>query len=183
MAGARVEIRNDDDRPLATGEVGSVYFKAPEQGRFEYFRDGEKTASSYRGNFFTLGDQGYFDAAGYLFLTGRTSELIISGGVNIYPAEIDAVLLMHPSVADAATVGAPDDEWGERVIAVVQLEDGIDPSSGLADELIQFCRERLAHYKCPRSIEWDPELPRSAAGKIYRRAVRDRYWAGRERKI
>ena len=181
--GQGVEIRDDDGRPLPTGEVGTIYLKAPEVGRFEYFNDPEQTAASYRGDFFTLGDQGRFDGDGYLFLTGRTSELIISGGVNIYPAEIDAVLLMHPAVADAATVGAPNDDWGEEVVAIVQLEDRIEASPALADELIQFCRERLAHYKCPRRVDWDPELPRSAAGKIYRRVVRDRYWADRDRRI
>jgi long-chain acyl-CoA synthetase len=174
---------DDDGELLPAGEVGTVYFKAPEVGRFEYYKDEDKTRSAYRGDHFTLGDQGYIDEDGYVFLTGRTSELIISGGVNIYPAEVDAVLLMHPAVDDVATVGVPNDEWGEEVKSVVQLAPGREPGEGLADELIQFCRQQLAHYKCPRTVDFDHELPRSDAGKIYRRLVRDRYWQGRERGI
>ena len=181
--GHAIDILDDKGDPVPAETVGTVYFRAPEVGRFEYFKDPEKTASAYRGEYFTLGDQGYVDEDGYVFLTGRTSELIISGGVNIYPAEVDAVLLMHAAVGDAATVGVPNEEWGEEVKAVVQLVDGQQPSEQLADELVQFCRERLAHYKCPRSIDWDSALPRSEAGKIYRRRVRERYWRGRERQI
>jgi long-chain acyl-CoA synthetase len=178
-----IEIRDDAGRKLPPGEVGTIWFKAPETGRFEYFKDEGKTAGSYAGDFFTLRDMGYFDADGYLFLTGRTAEVIISGGVNIYPAEVDAVLLEHPAVADAATVGVPNTEWGEEVRAVVQTKPGVAPTPALADELVQHCRARLAHYKCPRTVDFDPELPRHETGKIYRRLVRDRYWQGRERKI
>jgi long-chain acyl-CoA synthetase len=178
-----IEIRDDAGRKLPPGEVGTIWFKAPDVGRFEYFKDEGKTAGSYAGDFFTLRDMGYFDAEGYLFLTGRTAEVIISGGVNIYPAEVDAVLLEHPAVADAATVGVPNTEWGEEVRAVVQTKPGVAPTPALADELVQHCRARLAHYKCPRTVDFDPELPRHETGKIYRRLVRDRYWQGRERKI
>jgi long-chain acyl-CoA synthetase len=178
-----IEIRDDAGAVLPPGEVGTIWFKAPDVGRFEYFKDQTKTAGSYAGDFFTLRDMGYFDADGYLFLTGRTAEVIISGGVNIYPAEVDAALLSHPAVADAATVGAPNEEWGEEVRAVVQLESGHAPSQALADELIAHCRARLAHFKCPRRIDFDADLPRHETGKIYRRLVRDRYWQGRERKI
>jgi long-chain acyl-CoA synthetase len=160
-----------------------VYFKAPDVGRFEYFKDEKKTSSAYSGDFFTLGDHGYMDEDDYVFLTGRTSELIISGGVNIYPAEVDAILIMHDAVADAATVGIPNEDWGEEVRAVVQLADGVEPTEALKDELVQFVRERLAHYKCPRAVDFDPELPRHETGKIYRRLVRDRYWADRQKKI
>ena len=117
------------------------------------------------------------DEDGYLFLSGRTAELIISGGVNIYPAEIDAVLLEHPAVEDVACVGVPDDEWGEAVKAVVELRPGFDASDELASELIEFTRARLAHFKCPRSIDFTDDLPRFETGKIYRRLVRDRYWS------
>ncbi len=180
--GRVVEILDDDGKPLPTGEIGTVYFNSPEQGAFEYFKDPEKTAAAYRGDRFTLGDHGYLDEDGFLFLTGRTSELIISAGVNIYPAEVDAILLMHPAVADVATIGVPNDERGEEVRAVVQLAADRAPSDALVDELIAFCRERLAHFKCPRSVDFDPALPRGEAGKIQRRRVRDRYWndAGRQ---
>jgi long-chain acyl-CoA synthetase len=183
VPGQVIEVRDEAGKVLPGGEVGAVYFKAPDVGRFEYFKDPSKTASAYDGDFFTLRDMGYLDDDGYLFLTGRTAEVIISGGVNIYPAEVDAVLLMHPAVADAATVGVPNDEWGEEVKAVVQLHPGRAASPSLADELIQHCRGRLAHYKCPRSVDFDLDLPRHDTGKIYRRLVRDRYWSGRERSI
>ncbi len=178
-----VEVWDNDGNKCPPGEIGTVYIKAPERGRFEYYKDPDKTASAYKGNYFTLGDMGYFDEDGDLFLTGRTAELIISGGVNIYPAEVDAVLLQHPAVDDVATVGAPNEDWGEEVRSVVQLKDGIEASDELATELMEFARERLAHYKCPRSIDWDTALPRHDTGKIYRRLVRDRYWEGRTRQI
>jgi long-chain acyl-CoA synthetase len=178
-----VEVWDADGKQCPPDEIGTVYIKAPERGRFEYYKDPGKTASAYKGDYFTLGDMGYYDSDGDLFLTGRTAELIISGGVNIYPAEVDAVLLQHPAVADAATVGVPNDDWGEEVKSVVQLKDGVEPAATLAAELIGFTRDRLAHYKCPRTIDWDPALPRHDTGKIYRRLVRDRYWEGRTRQI
>jgi long-chain acyl-CoA synthetase len=181
--GQEVHILDADGQRMPTGEIGTVYFRAPELGRFEYYRDQPKTASAYRGNHFTMGDHGYVDEDGYVFLTGRTSEMIISGGVNIFPAEVDAVLLMHPAVADVATVGIPSEEWGEEVKSVVQLVGGLEPSAELAQELIELARQHLARFKCPRSIDFDPELPRQETGKIYRRLVRDRYWEGQERQI
>jgi long-chain acyl-CoA synthetase len=160
---------------MAAGEIGLVYLRAPREGRFEYFGDPAKTADSYRGDYFTLGDMGYVDEDGYLFLTDRSVNLIISGGVNIYPAEVDAVLLEHPAVGDAATIGVPDVEWGEQVKAVVELQPGTEPSPALANELIEHCRARLTHYKCPRSVDFVDELPRQDNGKIYKRLLRDRY--------
>jgi long-chain acyl-CoA synthetase len=183
VPGQVIEIRDEQGQTLPPREVGTVWIKAPDTGRFEYYKDAEKTASAYAGEFFTLRDMGYFDEDGYLFLTGRTAEVIISGGVNIYPAEVDAVLLMHPAVADVAVVGVPNEEWGEEVKGVVQLRAGFQPDEPLARELIEHCRARLAHYKCPRSIDFAADLPRADTGKIYRRRVRERYWAGRERSI
>jgi long-chain acyl-CoA synthetase len=154
----------------------------PTTGGFQYHNDPEKTAAAYLGNSFTMGDHGYIDDDGYLFLTGRTSEVIISGGVNIYPAEVDDVLLMHPDVADAATVGVPNEEFGEEVKAVVMLAPGREASADLAQSLIDFCRSKLAHFKCPRSVDFETDLPRSEAGKIQRKQIRARYWRdlGRE---
>jgi long-chain acyl-CoA synthetase len=171
-----LKILDAEGDPLPANEVGTVYMRAPSTGRFRYYKDDAKTEGSYRGEFFTLGDHGYLDDDGFLFLTGRSAELIISGGVNIYPAEVDAVLLTHPAVADAGTIGIPNDEWGEEVKAVVELKDGIEPSDALVAELQSWCRDRLARYKCPRSIDFDGDLPRHDTGKIYRRLVRDRYW-------
>jgi long-chain acyl-CoA synthetase len=172
----QVVVADEDFAPLARGEVGLLWLKAPpEKYRFTYFKDGDKTDRSYRGEYFTLGDVGYMDDDGYLYLTDRSADLIISGGVNIYPAEVDAVLMVHPAVADAATIGVPDDEWGESVRSVVELRPGCEPTSALADEMIAFCRERLAPYKCPRAVDFVDELPRQDNGKIYKRRLRDQY--------
>ena len=172
-------ILGEDGNDLPPGEVGTIYMRAPDAGRFEYYKDSEKTSRSYRGDHFTLGDMGYFDQDGYLFLTGRTAELIISGGVNIYPQEVDNELLKHPVVQDVCTVGVPNEEWGEEVRSVVQLRSGTEPSQALSEELIGWLRDRLAGFKCPRSIDYVDELPRSAAGKIQRRLVRAPYWEAR----
>jgi len=169
----QVIIGDDDGNPVAQGDVGLIYLRAPEGLQFSYFKDDSKTESAYRGNYFTLGDVGYFDEDGYLFLTDRSANLIISGGVNIYPAEIDGLLLEHPAVADAATIGVPSEEWGEAVLSVIELQRGAVASDSLAEELIMFCRERLAHFKCPKQIEFVDVLPRQDNGKIYKRLLRE----------
>jgi len=176
-------ILDDEGQAVPTGEVGTLYFEAPKVGAFEYFKAPEKTEESYRDGFFTLGDMGYLDEDGYLFLTGRSSETIIAGGVNIYPAEIDAELLAHPAVGDVCTVGIPHDEWGEEVRAVVLLADGFEASTALTDEILGWAKERLPGFKCPRSIDYADALPRLDSGKIQRRLVRDPYWEGRDKQI
>ncbi len=170
-----LKIYDADGNTVAPNEIGTVYMRAPASGRFRYHKDDAKTAGSYIGDFFTLGDHGYLDDDGYLFLTGRSAELIISGGVNIYPAEIDAVLLTHPAVGDAATIGIPNDEWGEEVKAVVELKQGLVPSDELAVEIREWCRGKLASYKLPRSVDFIAELPRHDNGKMYRGKVRALY--------
>jgi long-chain acyl-CoA synthetase len=181
----QVRVLGEDGEPVGPGQVGKLYLRAPEKGRFEYYKDAAKTEGAYRGDsgYFTLGDMGYVDEDGYLFLSDRSADVIISGGVNIYPAEVDAVLLTHPAVADAATVGAPNEEWGEEVRAVVTLREGHMRSDALEVELVAHCREHLAHYKCPKRVDFVEELPRHDTGKIYRRLVRERYWQGHEKKI
>lgn len=171
----QVIVGDEEANPLVAGEIGLVWIKAPDAGRFKYHGDESKTSSAYRGDHFTLGDMGYLDEDGYLYLTDRSANLIISGGVNIYPAEVDAVLLEHPAVADAAVIGVPHDEWGEEVKAVIELQEECAPSPELEAELIDFCRDRLAHYKCPRSVDFVDLLPRADSGKIYKRLLRERY--------
>ena len=175
MAPGLVKVADDEGNELPPGEVGLVFLKAPAATKFDYFRDADKTAGAYRGDYFTLGDMGYVDDEGYLFLTDRTADLIISGGVNIYPAEVDAVLLEHPTVGDVATIGVPDEEWGEALLAVVQRADGVEGNDELAVELMDFCRARLAHFKCPRRVDFVSELPREDTGKIFKRKLRDAY--------
>ncbi|HVF32590.1 MAG TPA: AMP-binding protein, partial [Acidimicrobiales bacterium] len=174
-----VRILDEERRELPRNEVGVIYLKAPAAGRFQYYKDEEKTAKSYLGDegYFTLGDHGYLDDDGWLFLTGRSAELIISGGVNIYPAEVDAVLLTHPAVGDVGVIGIPNPDWGEEVKAVVELKEGLTGSTDLSAELIEFCRERLAHYKCPRTVDFLDELPRHDNGKLYRKKLRELYVA------
>ena len=167
-------VGDPDGERLPAGEEGLVWIKATGVARFEYFGDDDKTGSAYRGDFFTLGDVGRVDEDGFLFLTDRSANLIISGGVNIYPAEIDAVLLTHPAVADVGTIGIPDDEWGETVLAVVEPKPDADRGT-LPGELLAFCREHLAAFKCPRAVDLVDILPRDENGKLYKRRLRDEY--------
>jgi long-chain acyl-CoA synthetase len=181
-----VEVRDEEGAPVPAGTIGTLYLRAPsDTTRFRYFKDEAKTGRAYdpSGTHFTLGDVGYVDGDGYLFLCDRSADVIITGGVNVYPAEVDAVLLEHPAVADACCVGVPDEEWGEQVLAVVELRPGAAPGEALAAELVALCRARLAHYKCPRAVDFAERLPRLESGKIQRRRVREPYWAGRARSI
>ena len=146
---------------------------------FEYYKDAEKTRSAQHPEHPTwtaLGDVGYVDGDGFLYLTDRATFMIISGGVNIYPQEIEDAMIMHDKVLDVAVVGVPDQEMGEAVKAVVQLADGIPESDELAAELLAYTRDRIAHYKCPKSIDFIDELPRLPTGKLYKRLLKDKYW-------
>jgi len=174
--GQEIIILDEYGNTQPAGEVGTIYFNGALSGGFSYHGDEKKTQSVFRGDLYTLGDHGYLDHDGYLFLTGRSAEVIISGGVNIYPVEVDAVLLMHPSISDAAVVGVPNDEFGEEVKAVIELKPLVEMSATLSEDIILFCRKSLAHYKCPRSVDFVNRLPRSDAGKVFRKRVRDQYW-------
>lgn len=170
-----ISILDDDHRPVVPHVRGTIWFdQAP---RFSYHKSPEKTAGVFDSEGrATLGDLGYFDEDGYLYLDGRRTDLIISGGVNIYPAEIESRLGEHPAVFDVAVIGIPDDEYGQRVQAVVQLESGYVGNADLGQELIAFCRVELASYKCPKNVAFEDVLPRTPTGKLLKRVLMDRSW-------
>ena len=179
---AQLHIVGEDGEEVAQGESGTIYFEGG--GDFEYFNDKEKTDESrHAQGWSTLGDVGYRDADGFLYLTDRKSFMIISGGVNIYPQETENLLVTHPKVMDVAVFGVPNDDFGEEVKAVVQPKDWNDVGRDLEAELIEFCREHIAGLKCPRSIDFDKELPRHPTGKLYKRLLRDKYWEGHKTKL
>ncbi len=177
-----VHVIGDDGNEVPVGETGELYFEGGPP--FEYFKDPAKTASVFNERGWrSLGDMGYVDEDGFMYLTDRSTFMIVSGGVNIYPQEVENLLVMHPKLVDAAVFGVPNDEFGEEVKAVVQPIDGVAPGPDLAAELIEYCRTHLAGYKCPRTVEFDPELPRDPNGKLYKRRIRERYWRGRASRI
>ncbi|OBH66269.1 acyl-CoA synthetase [Mycobacterium colombiense] len=178
---APVHVVGEDGQELPVGESGELYFEGGPD--FEYFKDPAKTASVYNDRGWrSLGDMGYVDRDGFLYLTDRSTFMIVSGGVNIYPQEVENLLVMHPKLVDAAVFGVPNEEFGEEVKAVVQPADGVVPGPELAAELVEYCRAHLAGYKCPRTVEFDT-LPRDPNGKLYKRRIRDRYWQGRVSRI
>jgi len=168
--GVEVMVLDENGEPCPPGVQGDVYFRS--QGSFEYKGDPEKTAEGRRGDCYTLGDVGYLDSEGYLFLCDRRADVIISGGVNVYPAQVEAALLEHTGVADCCVVGVPDPEWGETLRAVVQREPG---SSVGAEELRVHCKALLAGYQVPRDVDFVDALPRTETGKLARRVIRDGY--------
>jgi fatty-acyl-CoA synthase len=180
-----LHVCDEDGRELPPGEDGLVYFELPKMP-FQYHDDAAKTKAAQHpehANWSALGDVGHVDDEGFLYLTDRQSFMIISAGVNIYPAEIENVLVGHPQVLDVAVIGVPNAEFGEEVKAVVQLVDGAEGSPRLAQEILDYGRERIAHYKCPRSVDFEAELPRLPTGKLYKRILHDRYWGRHDTKI
>jgi long-chain acyl-CoA synthetase len=174
----------EDGHVCAAGEPGQIYFKSLIGADFTYHKAPEKTEAAHLApGVGTLGDIGYLDDDGYLFMSDRKIDMIISGGVNIYPAEIESVLVGHPAVADAAVFGIPDDEMGEQVKAAVELIAGTTASDELAAELMAFARHHLAGYKAPKTIDFEEHLPRHPTGKLYKRLLRDPYWEGSGRTI
>jgi long-chain acyl-CoA synthetase len=178
-----LQVLDDNMRPCPEGEPGTLWFKTATP--FEYFNDPVKTRESRSrdGSMSTVGDVGYVDGDGFLYLTDRATFMIICGGVNIYPQECENLLITHPKVADAAVFGVPNEDLGEEVKAVVQVLPGIEINSDLVNELMDFCRAHLSHQKCPRSIDFTAELPRLPTGKLYKRVLRDRYWGDRKTRI
>jgi long-chain acyl-CoA synthetase len=180
--GSQILILGEDGGDVPAGQPGLVYMRMG-TSTFDYYKDEEKTLASRARGMFTVGDIGYLDPDGYLFLCDRKSDMIISGGVNIYPAEIEAALSAHPAVDDVAVFGIPHEEWGEEIKAVVQPGPGAEPGPELTAALLAFASGRLARFKLPRTIDYVAELPRDPNGKLYKRRLRDPYWAGRERSI
>jgi len=179
-----IHICNDDGIELPAGESGLVYFQ--DGPKFEYMNDPEKTRNSRHPlcpSWSTIGDVGYLDVDGYLFLTDRKSFMIISGGVNIYPQEVENLLGGHPLIADVAVIGVPDLDMGEVVKAVVQPVSWTDATPAFAAEIMNYCRKHLSSIKCPRSVDFEREMPRHDNGKLYKRLIRDRYWEGLEKRI
>ena len=175
---------DDDGNRCVPNQPGQIYFKSLLGADFEYHNAPEKTEAAHlEPGVGTLGDIGYLDDDGYLFLSDRKIDMIISGGVNIYPAEIEGVLVGHPAVNDAAVFGIPNDEMGEEVKAAVELAEGFEPSDALAAEIVAHVREHLAGYKAPRSIDFETALPRYPTGKLYKRLLREPYWGGVGRAI
>jgi long-chain acyl-CoA synthetase len=180
--GSQVRVLGRAGQEVAPGQQGLVYMRMGTSS-FAYHNDEEKTRAARAGGLFTVGDIGYLDEDGYLFLRDRASDVIISGGVNVYPAEIEAELSCHPAVADAAVFGIPHDDWGEEIKAVVEPVAGVQGGPELTEELLAFLSGRVARFKLPRTIDYAAELPRDPNGKLYKRRLRDPYWAGRERPI
>ncbi len=178
-----IHILDEQLQPVTKGQPGEIWFKTASP--FVYFNDPERTAQSRSpdGEMSTVGDMGYLDDDGFLYLTDRSTFMIISGGVNIYPQECENLLITHPKVADAAVFGVPNEDLGEEVKAVVQPVAGLAHTPELAAELMDFCRQQLAHLKCPRSIDFSDQLPRLPTGKLYKRVLRDAYWAGHKSRI
>ncbi|MEO1305628.1 MAG: acyl-CoA synthetase [Pseudomonadota bacterium] len=179
-----LHICDESGAEVPVGEEGQIYFGGTNPPN--YHNDPEKTKGALHPNhsdWSSLGDVGKVDEEGYLYLTDRKAFMIISGGVNIYPQESENILITHPAVADVAVIGVPNDEFGEEVKAVVQPMEGVEGSPELAEELLAFCQENLSKIKCPKSVDFDPALPRHPTGKLYKRLVRDRYWGNQESRI
>jgi long-chain acyl-CoA synthetase len=179
----KVLILDETEHPVDPGEVGTVWFEGATN--FTYYHDAGQTAAGRdpSGQRSTVGDVGYLDRDDYLYLTDRKTYMIISGGVNIYPQEIENLLITHPKVADVAVFGVPHADLGEEVKAVVQAAEGTPPGAALERELIEFCRQELSHYKCPQSVDFESQLPRQPTGKLYKRLLRDRYWGNATSRI
>jgi long-chain acyl-CoA synthetase len=180
---SELKITDDAGTPVGAGVPGTVWMKMGGQD-FEYKGDKAKTDDNHDADgFFTVGDVGYLNEDGFLFLCDRKSDMIIAGGVNIYPAEIEGEILAHPQVADVAVFGIPDDDMGEQIKAVVQPEEGVAADDALRASIMEHLKDRLGKYKWPRSIDFVEELPREPTGKLLKRKLRDPYWEGRERAI
>ena len=165
-------------RDCPEGEVGEVWIRTA-QNMKGYWADRKATADAHAGDWFRSGDAGYLKE-GYLFLHDRIKDMVVSGGENIYPAEVENALMLHPAVADGAVIGVPDEQWGEAVKACVVLKPG---ASATEAEIVDFTRSRIAHFKCPKSVDFVAAIPRNPTGKILKRVLREPYWKGKTRRV
>jgi acyl-CoA synthetase (AMP-forming)/AMP-acid ligase II len=179
LPGTEVRIVDENDHPLPPGTIGEIAGRGDQMMR-GYWNLPEATTETLRGGWLHTGDAGRMDADGYVYIEDRVKDMIVSGGENIYPREVENVLFTHPAVADAAVIGVPDAKWGETVKAVLQLKPG---ASASAEEIIEFCRGKLAGYKLPRSDDFVAAIPRNASGKVLKRELREKYWAGHTRRV
>jgi len=179
LPGTEVRIVDENDNPLPPGTIGEIAGRG-DQMMLRYWNLPEATAEALRGGWLHTGDAGRMDADGYVYIEDRVKDMIVSGGENIYPREVENVLFAHPAVADAAVIGVPDAKWGETVKAILQLKPG---ASATEEEIIEFCRGKLAGYKLPRSADFVATIPRNASGKVLKRELREKYWAGHTRRV
>jgi long-chain acyl-CoA synthetase len=183
VPGVEVQVVGADGAPLPTGEIGEVWIRSPSTMVGYWNKPDATTDAITEDGWFRSGDAGRLDDDGYLYIEDRVKDMIISGGENVYPAEIESVLMGHPSVADAAVIGVPDERWGETVKAVVVPAADAGEPADLEQDILAWCRERLAGYKCPTSVDWAEMLPRNPSGKILKRELREPYWADRDRQV
>ncbi len=179
LMGTEIRIVDESDRPLAAGEAGEIIMRGPQMMR-GYWNLPEATTEALRDGWMHTGDIGRIDADGYLYVLDRLKDMIVSGGENVYPREVEDVLFGHPAVADVAVIGVPDERWGETVKAIVVLRDGASADEGA---LIDYCRDRLGGFQRPRSVEFRDALPHAANGKLLKRVLREPYWEGQARRV
>jgi acyl-CoA synthetase (AMP-forming)/AMP-acid ligase II len=179
VAGTEVRIVDEQDRPVPSGTIGQIIARGPQMMR-GYWNQDEATTEALRGGWMHTGDAGIMDAEGFIYIQDRVKDMIVSGGENVYPREVEEVLFQHPQVADAAVIGVPDDRFGEAVKAVIVLREG---ETATAEDIIDFCRDKLGGYKRPRSVDFLAALPRNPSGKVLKRELREKYWAGQRRRV
>ena len=179
LPGTEIRIVDEDDRPVPNGTIGEIVSRGPQLMR-GYWNLPEATAEALQGGWLHTGDAGILDDEGYLYIQDRTKDMIVSGGENVYPREVENVLFEHLAVGDVAVIGIPDEKWGEAVKAIVVLREG---APGNAEEIVEFCKGKLAGYKRPRSVDFVEALPRNASGKVLKKELREKYWAGHERRV
>ena len=175
-------VVDEEGNELPADQSGTIYMKMA-GNTFEYYKADEKTKEARLRDFFTVGDIGYFDEDGYLFLNDRANDMIIAGGVNIYPQEIEGVIQQHAKVQDVAVFGIPNQDMGEEIKAVIELLPGTEPSDAIRDDIVSFYQDKMAKQKRPHSIDFTDEMPRDPNGKLYKRKLRDPYWEGHKGKI